>query len=203
MSGPRLPPAEPVPGPFQRLPAGLKLGLALALAIALVAVPIRAWPFFVAVAAVLLAVAVVARVRARAVLRRMILVEPVVVVLAALTLLQPGGWLVGLAIVVKSTLCLLTMLLLASTTAFPDVLRVLRALHLPALMVTTLALMYRYLFVLIDEGQRMRRARLSRTFDRRRRRTWRTLGTVIGQLFVRSTERAERIFAAMTARGWR
>jgi cobalt/nickel transport system permease protein len=56
--------------------------------------------------------------------------------------------------------------------------------------------------VLVDEAQRMRRARASRTFRPGRWWTWRTLTTVIGQLFVRSTERAERIYAAMIARGW-
>jgi cobalt/nickel transport system permease protein len=69
--------------------------------------------------------------------------------------------------------------------------------------VTTLALLYRYLFVLVDEAERMHRARLARTFDRRRVSVWRMLGTVVGQLFVRSSERAERIYAAMCARGWR
>jgi cobalt/nickel transport system permease protein len=48
----------------------------------------------------------------------------------------------------------------------------------------------------------MRRARASRTFNQGRLRAWGTLATVIGQLFVRSTERAERIYAAMIARGW-
>jgi cobalt/nickel transport system permease protein len=63
--------------------------------------------------------------------------------------------------------------------------------------------MYRYLFVLIDEGERLSRARMSRTFSTNRVRKWQALGSLIGQLFVRSTERAERIYAAMTARGWR
>ena len=95
------------------------------------------------------------------------------------------------------------MILLAGTTAFSEILRVLRAIHVPWLLLTTLTLMYRYLFVLADEAQRMRRARLSRTFIHDRWRTWKSLGTVIGQLFVRSTERAERIYAAMCARGWK
>jgi len=91
----------------------------------------------------------------------------------------------------------------ATTTPFPELLRVLRAIHTPALLVTTLALMYRYLFVLADEAQRMRRARQSRTLRPGRGRIWRLLATVVGQLFVRATGRAERIYAAMCARGWR
>jgi cobalt/nickel transport system permease protein len=73
----------------------------------------------------------------------------------------------------------------------------------PGLLVTTLALMHRYLFVLANEMERMRRARLSRTFTRRRRVRWQTLATVVGQLFVRASERAERIYDAMCARGWK
>jgi cobalt/nickel transport system permease protein len=106
-------------------------------------------------------------------------------------------------ILVKSTLCLFTMILLANTTPFSEILGVLRRLRFPAVLITTLALMYRYLFVLIDEAERMKRARLSRTFAPRRARTWVSLSTLIGQLFVRSSERAERIFHAMTARGWK
>ena len=49
----------------------------------------------------------------------------------------------------------------------------------------------------------MRRARLSRTFSSGRRRHWQSLATVVGQLFVRASERAERIYDAMCARGWK
>jgi len=59
------------------------------------------------------------------------------------------------------------------------------------------------MFVLLDESQRMRRARLSRTFTGRQARSWRTRASVLGQLFIRSGERAERIYGAMCARGWR
>ena len=69
--------------------------------------------------------------------------------------------------------------------------------------VTTLTLMHRYLFVLADEAERMRRARASRTFTRGRRFQWHTLATVVGQLFIRASERAERIYDAMCARGWK
>jgi len=100
-------------------------------------------------------------------------------------------------------LSLATMVLLAATTPFADLLAVLRRLRVPRLLVTTIALMYRYLFVLADEAQRLRRARQSRTFTASRRHAWRSLATVVGQLFVRATARAERIYAAMVARGYR
>ena len=94
-------------------------------------------------------------------------------------------------------------LVVTSTTPFAELLRTLRALRVPALLVTVLALMYRYLFVLVDEAERMQRARRSRSFSGRRVHAWASLATLAGQLFVRSSERAERIYAAMCARGWR
>jgi cobalt/nickel transport system permease protein len=54
-----------------------------------------------------------------------------------------------------------------------------------------------------DELERMRRAKLSRTFYPS---TWweiRSIARFVGILFVRAFERSERVHAAMMARGWR
>jgi cobalt/nickel transport system permease protein len=56
--------------------------------------------------------------------------------------------------------------------------------------------------VLIDEMERMQRARTSRTFVKKRALQWRSLAVIMSQLFIRSTGRAEKIFAAMCSRGW-
>jgi cobalt/nickel transport system permease protein len=133
----------------------------------------------------------------------LLLLEPLVIGVAVLMLFQPDGGRVFLGILFKTNLCLLTTILLSSTTPFTEMLRVLKQLHVPWLMVSTLTLMHRYLFVLADEAERMRRARASRTFTRRKRFQWRTLSTVAGQLFIRASERAERIYDAMCARGWK
>ena len=185
---------------LHRLPAEVKLLVALAIIFAIVLAPQTAWYFFAGIAVSLIVIAGLSRVPASFLARRLLLLEPVVLGVALLSVLQP---LVFAAVITKSTLCLLTMILLANTTPFSEILRVLRQLHVPGILITTLALMYRYLFVLVDESDRMKRARQSRTFTRRRWLTWKTLATVVGQLFVRSTERAERIYAAMCARGWR
>ncbi len=189
--------------PMHRLPAELKLGVALGLVLVIVVLPLAAWPWFAAVAMLLAGAAAASRVPPRFLAGRLLLLEPLVLGAALLALFQPGGLVAFGTLVLKTTLCLSTMLLLSSTTPFSEILRVLRRARMPALLVTTLALMYRYLFVLSDEAQRMRAARTSRTFTRRRASMWRALGTVIAQLFVRSTERAERIYVAMCARGWR
>ena len=189
--------------PIHRLPAALKMAAALAIVIATAVVPVGRWDGFIVIALVLVAVAAASRVPGSFILRRLVTLEPLALGVAGLALFQPHGGRIFATMVAKTTLCLLTMILLSSTTPFSALLDVMKRARVPDILVSTLALMYRYLFVLVDEAQRMRRARASRTFRMQRVWTWRALATVIGQLFVRSTERAERIYAAMTARGWR
>ena len=135
--------------------------------------------------------------------RRLLVVEIFIVGLALLSFLNPAATPLVLAAIIKSNLCVFTMLLLTWTTPFVDILEELRRLRLPSVMLTTLALMYRYLPVLGEESRRMQRARASRTFSGRRHIVWSNLTTIIGQLFIRSAERAERIYLAMCARGWK
>ena len=188
--------------PLHNLPASAKLAVTLVLVVLTALLPRGAWMAYAALGGLILALALVSRIPATYLLRRLALAEPLVFGIALLSLLPPGGWSAFLGILSKSTLCLCFVILLAGTTPFNDLLEVLRRVRLPALFVTTLALLYRYLFVMIDEAARMRRARHSRSFVRDRRHQWRALATVAGQLFVRSSERAERVYAAMTARGW-
>ena len=189
--------------PVCRLPAAVKLAAAMALVLATVLVPVAQPAGFAFVAAALLAVTVASRIPPSVLAKRLLLLEPLALGVAAMAVFQPDGWRLFAVLMVRTNLCLLTMLLLSNTTPFADLLRVLQRLRVPSLLVTTLALMYRYLFVLADEAGRMGRARASRTFSAQRRAVWWMQAGVIGQLFIRSTERAERIYAAMCARGWR
>jgi cobalt/nickel transport system permease protein len=189
--------------PIHRTPAGVKLACALLLLLSTILIPMSRGELFGAIALSLLVIAAVSRVPVIFLARRLLMLEPFVLGVAVLSLLQPGGSAIFLKLVARGTLCLITVLLLSSTTPFSEILRVLRKLRFPSILITMLALMYRYVFVLVDEAERMSRARASRTFRHDRFHAWRTGAGVIGQLFVRSTTRAERIYAAMCARGWK
>ena len=102
---------------------------------------------------------------------------------------------------VKNGLALLTILVLASVTPFPKLLRALRKLGTPRVLVSTLQFMDRYRHVLLEELDRMAIARRARTFSRRAL-PWSVLTGLIGMLFLRTFERAERVHDAMIARGW-
>jgi cobalt/nickel transport system permease protein len=136
-------------------------------------------------------------------LQRLLVVEFFILGIALLSVLSPSARPFFFSALLKSNLCVLAMLLLTWTTPFQEILQELRRLRLPSVMLTTLALMYRYLPVLAEESRRMQRARASRTFSHRRRLAWHNLTLIIGQLFIRSAERAERIYLAMCARGWK
>jgi cobalt/nickel transport system permease protein len=189
--------------PVHRLSPGFKVSAALLLVLVSVTSPIR-WVYpFIAVAAVLAVAGVMARLPAGFLLKRILFFEPFVAAIAFLALFAPGGGIIFTSMIVKSTLSLVTMILLSNTTPFGDLLGLLRRIRAPGVFVTILALMYRYLFVLIDEFERIDRARKSRTFTPGRYRAWFISSTVLGALLLRSTERAGRIYAAMCARGWK
>jgi len=105
-------------------------------------------------------------------------------------------------ILAKAWLSILSLILLTSTTRFSHLLKSLEQLRMPRVMVMILSFMYRYLFVLVDELMRMRQARDSRNFGGGRWWQIRTIGNMIGTLFIRSYERGERVYAAMMARGF-
>jgi cobalt/nickel transport system permease protein len=189
--------------PVHRLPPTLKLGIAVALIVSTVIVPISAVWYFVSCVLFLFCVILLGRLPLRFVAVRLLTLEPLVAGVAILSLMQHDGLFILIRILVKANICLLAMVLLSNTTPFSGILDVLRSLRVPPLLVTVLALMYRYVFLLIDQSERMTRARKSRTFIPRRGGRWKLAAGIVGHLFVRSTERAERIYAAMTARGWR
>jgi cobalt/nickel transport system permease protein len=188
---------------IHRMPAGLKAAAALCMILLVVLSPITMVYPAAGVFAVLLLIIGLSKLPPVFFLKRLLFFEPFIVIIAGLTLLQPDGWIKFSSIVIKSSLSLITVIALSNTTPFTELLGVLRRIHTPSVIITMIALMYRYIFVLVDETQRMKRARQSRTFSNKNARAWYSLSTIIGQLFVRSTERAERIFAAMSARGWK
>jgi cobalt/nickel transport system permease protein len=113
-----------------------------------------------------------------------------------------AGWISFASILVKFALTISAALLLIATTSFPGICRGLRRLGLPALFVSTLLFLYRYLFVLAEEAMRVVRARDMRSFGKGVTGV-RVFVRIVGTLFLRTVERAERIYGAMLARGFR
>lgn len=114
------------------------------------------------------------------------------------------------SLLARSWLSVQMAILLTATTQFPDLIHALRHLRVPQVLVAVVSFMYRYLFVLTDEAVRLLRAREARSARPAGgggggSLAWRArvAGNMAGQLFLRSYERSERVYAAMQARGYR
>lgn len=175
------------------------------------------WPVFVACAAMLAAVATVARVSPATLWRRGLVILPLILVVAVfLPFLREGGttWEIGFLTVSEAGLTIfgevsakamigtLAAVLLAATTSFPAVLRGLERLRVPRLLVLIAGLMHRYLFVLAGELLRMRASARARCYRPRSALRAGALGRITGAFLLRAHARGERVHRAMLARGY-
>lgn len=112
-----------------------------------------------------------------------------------------GGWLSFASIMLRYTLTVSAALILIATTSFTGVCLALERLGAPRVFVLQLLFLYRYLFVLIDEGARLNRAQTLRSFKGRGQ-NLKILGNLLGQLLLRTLARAQRIHMAMLCRGF-
>ncbi len=113
----------------------------------------------------------------------------------------PGGWLSCASILLKYALTAGAVLALVGTTSFGRVVQALAQLRTPHSFLMLLQLLYRYLFVLVEEGHTVARARTLRD-PRRRLPELRTAAHMLSALFVRTWERAERVHRCMRLRGY-
>lgn len=112
-----------------------------------------------------------------------------------------GGWISFLSIMLKFFLTITSALLLVATTSFPGICFALQRVGVPEILVSQLLFLYRYLFVLTEETMRITRARDMRSYGRKGR-GMKTFVNLAGTLFLRTIERAERIYRAMLSRGF-
>jgi len=92
--------------------------------------------------------------------------------------------------------------LLVSITPFPALLAAASALGVPDLLVQTTALIYRYLQVLRERAAALAASARARGYGPRSPRRVAVGGSMLGALLLRSLDRAERVHAAMLARGY-
>lgn len=100
----------------------------------------------------------------------------------------------------------LAVTLLNATTGFREIINGFRKLHMPGILVGILEFTVRYFFVLGDELNRMKLARKARAYDLKQSvfhsKALKIIAQLVAVLFVRSMERAERVYLAMLARGY-
>jgi cobalt/nickel transport system permease protein len=202
--------------PVHRLDPRAKVVGLLGLTVVAVTTPLHAWPVYVACATVLAIVAAAAGVGPRTLWRRVRFLIPLVLFVAVFLPFVRGGDQIELgplslsqaglaafvAVSLKAVLGTLSAVLLGATTTFPSTLRALESLRVPRLFVLIAGFVYRYLFVVVDEVQRMRAALAARGYRPRSALQAAAVGRVATALFLRSHSRGERVYLAMVSRGY-
>lgn len=112
-----------------------------------------------------------------------------------------NGWLLFFGVIVRGLLSMQALLILIHYIGFIGIVRGLGKLAVPKFLLTQLLMVFRYIRVLIEEGMTMKKARDSRSFGRKHL-SLRMWGVLVGQLFLRSVDRAERVHRAMLSRGF-
>ena len=207
----------------------VKFVFTLAFVLTMALLPFGAWPVYVLMLTVSLSITVLSELGLRYVLKRSLLAIPFVLAAVPLLFTVPGPALLTiptgslsltitstglerlLSIMFKSWVSVQVAIVFSAATPFPDMLLAMRAVKIPRLLVSLFGLMWRYMFVMVDEAIRLMRARAARSgaVDRPDMKSggpivWRAkvTGGMAGNLFIRSIDRGERIYDAMAARGY-
>lgn len=206
-----------VPSPLTRLAPTARLLGAIVVAVGAALLPLGAWPQIGALLAFAIAAALLARMPPLAILRRVAAPLGLVLLMSVgIMVLAPGDPVARLgplaatdagvlrfgSILGRAAAALGIMVVLVSTTRFTELLQALRELRLPAVVTDSLGLAYRYLYLLNDEVERLRRAARSRNAATSAAARRRFLTGITAAALARSYARSERCHQAMLARGF-
>ncbi|HUU02751.1 MAG TPA: cobalt ECF transporter T component CbiQ [Myxococcota bacterium] len=205
--------------PVHGLDPRVKLICAMAFVVLVTVLPNKPLVIFILPAAIVMGGLFIARLPWGFVLSRTVMVLPFVVLVAVFLPFTRGHevvWTIGstglrvyregldvcLAVLARGCLAILAVGWLVFTTPFQRLLLAMRSMHVPRVVVVTLAFLFRYLDLLADQSLRVRRARSARAPDGTRRLRIRSTGGLIGRLLLRALDRADRVYRAMLSRGY-
>lgn len=168
---------------------------------------------------VALVVMLLARLPVSFIVKRLLVVVPFVFTLCLLILfthegggeiarfgflsIQAEGLERSVLIAARAMAAVILVLCMLGTMKFENTLKALEHLKIPTKLTQLIMFTYRYIFVLIDEFLGMSRSLASRGFQKGTNlRTVNTLAKMVGMLFIRSYERADRVCNTMVSRGY-
>ncbi len=111
------------------------------------------------------------------------------------------GLLSMISVMLKGVFAVLAAYILIATTTIEQICYALRILHMPDILVTQILLTYRYISVLLKEVNRTTQAYQLRAPKQKgiHIHAW---GSLVGQILLRSIDRADEVYESMTLRGY-
>lgn len=107
-----------------------------------------------------------------------------------------------ITLMLKGFFAVLSAYLLIATTSVEDICFALRQIYVPKIIVTTILLIHRYLYLLIQEVGRITDAYRLRA-PRQRGIHYKVWGSLVGQWLIHSLDRAQLVYESMTLRGYK
>jgi cobalt/nickel transport system permease protein len=106
----------------------------------------------------------------------------------------------GLAIFFRTYSCVSCLYFLSLTTPIVDLVWVMRKIRIPAIFVEILSIIYRFIFELLDTALLMKTSQDSRLGYSNLKRSYRSLGLLISNLFIKSFQNYKNLSMAMESR---
>ncbi|WP_054749737.1 cobalt ECF transporter T component CbiQ [Ruminiclostridium josui] len=159
------------------------------------------------------AVMIICEIPVGKIIKRVLALEPFIIVAGILnpildkntiyigTVSISSGWLTLISLIIKSTLMVSAGFLLIASTGIDDIAGAMSLVKVPSIFVLLFLLTYRYIFVLMDEAERLIKGYTLRAPGQRgvKIKIW---GPMIGQLLLRSFNRAQIIYQSMVLKGY-
>ena len=219
---------NPNTSPLINIDARVKIIFALVFLITLNLIPSGAWAAYILYTAIVFSIGIAGNVPMRSMLKKSLIFFVFIFSVFPLMFTGPEPYLTNkifsipfqislpglirmISITIRAWVSILMALLLSISTPFPDLLLGFQQLRVPGIFIAIVNLMWRYLFVIRSEAARLMHARACRSaslpnpqYRPGRNVIWRAkvTGGLAGNLFLRSLERADRVYAAMLARGY-
>ena len=113
-----------------------------------------------------------------------------------------NGLTIFFTVLIKSFLSILLVASLMLSTDEKELFYGLRKMKVPRIMVSIMFLMYRYIFLIREESRMGQMAINSRVFQKSYHTVNRRIAYLMGNLFIKSFDRAENIYKSMESRGF-
>lgn len=152
-----------------------------------------------------LSILIISNIPLKHIVKRYLIAFPFAVFASLSLLLYSGLW-ISLAMFLRVSTCVLLLILLSSTTPFFDLLKASQRLKVPKLIIVLCMFLYRYIFVMNEEYQRMKMARKARGFKGGKHlfdgKAMHVISSTAGMVLIRSYNRGVRIYDALLSRGY-
>ena len=190
--------------PIHKLSPGIKILFVILLVLILTMLP----GYYVSYLSIplllmLITILIISGVPVKHVMKRTLVILPLILPVILLnSIFMESGLNHSLILSVRSFLSIFSLVLLVSVTKFSDIMKTLSKWHFPRIMIMILTFMYRYFFLLTGEMEKMIRAVKLRSGNTRWPEIFKIYSQILAILFIKSYERAERVYNAMLMRGY-